>query len=421
MKIAIIGSGIAGLTAAYRLHKAHDIVLFEARDRLGGHTATVDVKLAEKHYQIDTGFIVFNDWTYPQFIKMMDEVGVQSRQSDMSFSVSCERTGLEFAGLDGKLELLNGLFAQRKNLLSPSYINMLLDIVRFNKVAVSDVENKQIDDSITLQEYVKKYRLSEFFRDYFLVPMACAIWSTPYKQMLDFPMRFMLPFMYKHGLLSVSQRPKWRTIVGGSSQYLAPLSAGFKHAIRLNTPVLGVSRNADSVEVLSAVGRESFDQVIFACHSDQCLQLLVDASDAERSVLEAIRYQNNAVVLHTDTSQLPKNPRAWASWNYKLTPGAENELPKLTYDMNRLMGIESRERFCVTLNNSQAIASEKILQRFDYAHPIFTQQGVDAQARWGEVNGVQRTWFCGAWWGKGFHEDAVLSANRVSDELALSP
>ncbi len=420
MKIAIIGSGIAGLTAAYRLHKHHDIAVFEAQDRLGGHTATVDVTLAGQQYKIDTGFIVFNDWTYPQFIKMMDEVGVKSRQSDMSFSVSCERTGLEFAGLDGKFELINGLFAQRKNLLSPSYINMLLDIVRFNKIAVSDVENNQIDNDITLQEYVKKYRLGVFFRDYFLIPMACAIWSTPYKQMLDFPMRFMLPFMYKHGLLSVSHRPKWRTIVGGSSQYIEPLSAGFKHAVRLNSPVLGVSRHRDAVEVLSAAGTESFDQVIFACHSDQCLKILVDASEVERSVLGAIGYQNNEVVLHTDVKQLPKNRRAWASWNYQLTPGAETELPKLTYDMNRLMGIESSERFCVTLNNTNAIADEKILQKFNYAHPIFTQRGVDAQARWSEVNGVQRTWFCGAWWGKGFHEDAVVSANRVSDELALS-
>ena len=238
--------------------------------------------------------------------------------------------------------------------------------------------------------------------------------------MLDFPMRFMLPFMYKHGLLSVSHRPKWRTIVGGSSQYIEPLSAGFKHAVRLNSPVLGVSRHRDAVEVLSAAGTESFDQVIFACHSDQCLKILVDASEVERSVLGAIGYQNNEVVLHTDVKQLPKNRRAWASWNYQLTPGAETELPKLTYDMNRLMGIESSERFCVTLNNTNAIADEKILQKFNYAHPIFTQRGVDAQARWSEVNGVQRTWFCGAWWGKGFHEDAVVSANRVSDELALS-
>lgn len=420
MKIAIIGSGISGLTAAYHLHKKHEVVVFEAQDRVGGHTATVDVTLDNQQYSIDTGFIVFNDWTYPQFIKMMNEVGVESQLSDMSFSVSCESTGLEFAGLDGKFNLINGLFAQRKNLLSPSYINMLLDIVRFNKIAISDVKNQQIDANISLQDYVKKYRLGAFFRDYYLIPMASAIWSTPFKQMLDFPMRFMLPFMYKHGLLSVNERPKWRTIVGGSSQYIGPLSAGFKHNIRLNTPVQSVRRHPDHVDVTFSGNTERFDHVIFACHSDQCLEILDEPNSAEQSVLEAVGYQSNAVVLHTDVSQLPKNPRAWASWNYRLTPGGENELPKLTYDMNRLMSIESQERFCVTLNNTDAIAPERILRKFAYSHPIFTQQGVDAQARWNEVNGGQRTWFCGAWWGKGFHEDAVVSAKRVVEALEFS-
>ncbi|MGJ8690593.1 MAG: NAD(P)/FAD-dependent oxidoreductase [Gammaproteobacteria bacterium] len=420
MKIAIIGSGISGLTAAYYLHKKHEVVIFEAQERIGGHTATVDVTLGDQQYSIDTGFIVFNDWTYPQFIKMMNEVGVGSQLSDMSFSVSCETTGLEFAGLDGKFNLFNGLFAQRKNLLSPSYINMLLDIVRFNKIAISDVKNQQIDPDISLQDYVKKYRLGVFFRDYYLIPMASAIWSTPFKQMLDFPMRFMLPFMFNHGLLSVNERPKWRTIVGGSSQYIGPLCAGFKHNIRLNTPVHNVRRYADHVDVSSLGNTERFDQVIFACHSDQSLEILEEPNAAEKSVLEAVGYQSNEVVLHTDVSQLPKNSRAWASWNYRLTPGGENELPKLTYDMNRLMSIESQERFCVTLNNTAAIAPERILRKFEYSHPIFTQQGVEAQARWHEVNGVQRTWFCGAWWGKGFHEDAVVSAKRVVEALEVS-
>ena len=418
MKIAIIGSGISGLTAAYYLHKHHEITLFEAEERLGGHTATVDVELDGRPYSIDTGFIVFNDWTYPRFIELMDEIGVQSRQSDMSFSVSCERTGLEFAGVDGRLSLLNGLFAQRRNLFSPTYINLLLDIVRFNKIAISDVENGLIDHSITLQNYVKKYRLSQGFRDFYLIPMASAIWSTPFTQMLDFPMRFMLPFMYRHGLLSVSNRPKWRTIVGGSSQYIAPLSAGFKDRIRLATPVLGVERCENHVQLRTQGGSEDFDHVILACHSDQSLSLLTDASPAERHTLQAIRYQPNEVVLHTDVGQLPRNRRAWASWNYRLTEGGESLLPKVTYDMNRLMGIEAQVRFCVTLNNSAAIAPEQILGRFDYAHPIFTLDGVDAQERWETINGQRRTWFCGAWWGKGFHEDGVVSARRVVDALS---
>ena len=420
MKIAIIGSGISGLTAAYYLHKTHDITLFEAEDRLGGHTATIDVEVGGRAHSIDTGFIVFNDWTYPKFIELMDEVGVESRQSDMSFSVSCERTGLEFAGVDGRLDLLNGLFAQRRNLLSPSYINLLLDIVRFNKIAIADVENGHIDHSITLQDYIKKYRLSKGFRDFYLIPMASAIWSTPFAQMLDFPMRFMLPFMYRHGLLSVSNRPKWRTIVGGSSQYIEPLSAGFRDRIRLSTPVLGVERFDDQVQVCTSAGNEGFDQVILACHSDQSLKLLTDVSAVERNTLEAIRYQANEVVLHTDIGQLPRNRRAWASWNYRLTEGGENLLPKVTYDMNRLMGIEAKERFCVTLNNSADIAPEHVLGRFDYAHPIFTHSGVEAQERWEAINGQCRTWFCGAWWGKGFHEDGVVSARRVVDALSTA-
>lgn len=417
MKIAIIGSGISGLSAAYYLHKQHDITLFEAEERLGGHTATVEVEVNGAGYAIDTGFIVFNDWTYPRFIALMDAIGVESRQSDMSFSVSCERTGLEFAGVDGKWQLFNGLFAQRRNLLSPRYLNMLLDIVRFNKIAIADVENQLIDHTITLREYVKKYRLSESFRDLYLIPMASAIWSTPFAQMLDFPMRFMLPFMYRHGLLSVNNRPKWRTIQGGSSSYIAPLSAGFKDRIRLASPVLSVEREEESVRVTTQAQSEHFDQIILACHSDQALHILKDASSVERQTLEAIRYQPNEVVLHTDVSQLPHNRRAWASWNYRLVEGGENALPKVTYDMNRLMGLYAREHFCVTLNNTAAIAPERILGRFEYAHPIFTLAGVDAQGRWEAINGKRRTWFCGAWWGKGFHEDGVQSAIRVVDAL----
>lgn len=420
MKIAIIGSGISGLTAAYYLHKQHDITVYEADTRLGGHTATVDVTLGGHSWSIDTGFIVFNDWTYPNFIRLMDEIDVASRQSDMSFSVSCERTGLEFAGVDGRLALLNGLFAQRSNLLSPTYIGMLLDIVRFNKQAVADVELDRIDRDITLRDYVAKHHLGKQFMEFYLIPMASAIWSTPIRQMYEFPMRFMLPFMYRHGLLSVSKRPKWRTIVGGSKSYIAPLSAGFSDRIRLGTPVTGISRQQDSVTVETAGQVETFDHVVLACHSDQALALLTDATQVESAILSAVRYQENDVVLHTDIGQMPTNSRAWASWNYRLRPGCEDALPVVTYDMNRLMGLDSPARVCVTLNNTAAIAPESILGRFNYAHPIFTQGGVDAQLRWNQVNGARRTWFCGAWWGKGFHEDGVVSAIRVADALGAS-
>lgn len=419
MKIAIVGSGIAGLTAAYKLHRQHDITVFEADDRLGGHTATVDVSVEGRQYAIDTGFIVFNDWTYPRFIELMNELGVQWRDSDMSFGVSCQTTGLEYAGVTGRFALYNGLFAQRSNLLSPSYISMLLDILRFNKQAISDFDNDRIPD-LQLQDYVKSMGLSDRFRDYYLIPMASAIWSTPFQRMLEFPVRFMVPFMVRHGLLNVHDRPRWRTLVGGSGAYLKPMSRGFAECIRLSTPVTGVERRADQVNVFTHGNVEQFDQVVLACHSDQSLTLLRDASADERNVLSAVRYQANDVVLHTDVAVMPDNKRAWASWNYCLTEDRSG-LPRVTYDMNRLMGITGKTRFMVSLNDSDRIDPARMLGRFNYAHPVFTRDAAQAQTQWSQVNGVRRTWFCGAWWGKGFHEDGVVSALRVSEALTAHP
>lgn len=415
MKIAIVGTGIAGLTAAYKLHQQHDITVFESADRLGGHTATIDVSVAGRSHAIDTGFIVFNDWTYPNFIALMNELGIQWRESDMSFGVSCQSTGLEYAGVNGRFALYNSLFAQRSKLLSPSYIGMLLDILRFNKQAISDYEQDRIPD-LVLHEYVKHMGLSEKFRDYYLVPMASAIWSTPFQRTLEFPVRFMVPFMVRHGLLSVHNRPRWRTLVGGSGVYLTPISTGFADKIRLSTPVTGIERQADQVKVSTPNSVEHFDQVVLACHSDQSLAILRDASADERSVLSAVSYQANDVVLHTDVSVMPDNKRAWASWNYYLTADRSG-LPRVTYDMNRLMGITGDTQFLVSLNDSDRIDPAKILGRFDYAHPVFTSAAAHAQTQWSLINGVQRTWFCGAWWGKGFHEDGVVSALRVSEAL----
>ncbi|MEX0739612.1 MAG: FAD-dependent oxidoreductase [Pseudohongiella sp.] len=415
MKIAIVGTGIAGLTAAYKLHDQHDITVFEADDRLGGHTATIDVTVDGRRYSVDTGFIVFNDWTYPGFITLMDELGVRWRDSDMSFGVSCQTSGLEYAGVSGRFAMYDGLFAQRRNLLSPSYISMLLDILRFNKQAISACEQGQIPD-LLLKDYVQHLGLSDKFRDYYLVPMASAIWSTPFRQMLEFPVRFMLPFMYAHGLLNVHNRPRWRTLVGGSSAYIKPMSAGFADRIRLSTPVLGLERSANHVTLYTNDSAEQFDQVVLACHSDQSLALLRDASADERDVLSAVRYQPNDVVLHTDTSVMPANRRAWASWNYYLTADRSG-LPRVTYDMNRLMGITGDSQFLVSLNDTDRIDAAKILGRFDYAHPVFSRDAAHAQTQWSLINGVQRTWYCGAWWGKGFHEDGVVSALRVAGAL----
>lgn len=415
MKIAIIGTGIAGLAAAYRLAPHHDITVYEASDRIGGHTATVDVTLAGKDYAIDTGFIVFNDWTYPNFIALMNELDVGWRDSDMSFGVQCQTTGLEYAGVSGRLAMYNSLFAQRRQLASPTFIKMLLQILRFNKQAIADVEADSIPDE-TLQAYLQRHHLSAAFAGYYLVPMTSAIWSTPFNDMLNFPVRFMLPFMYRHGLLNVHHRPRWRTLTGGSRAYLEPMSRSFADRIHLSTPVVDIRRHADRVTVTSSRGEADYDQVVLACHSDQSLAMLSDPTAAETEVLSAISYQPNDVVLHTDTRVMPENRRAWASWNYYL-PAERSGLPRVTYDMNRLMGIESPQRFLVSLNDTDRIASDRILGRFEYAHPVFTRKGADAQSRWSDINGG-RTWYCGAWWGKGFHEDGVVSALRVVDAIS---
>lgn len=416
LKIAIIGTGIAGLTAAYKLNPQHDITVFEAADRIGGHTATVDVELDGHAYKVDTGFIVYNDWTYPEFISLMNELNVQWRDSDMSFGVACDTTGLQYAGVTGQVAMYNSLFAQRKNLFSPSYIRMLLDILAFNKQAIAEVESDNIPD-MSLQQYIRHHGLGEMFRDYYLVPMCSAIWSTPFQQMYEFPMGFMLPFLYKHGLVNVHDRPRWRTLVGGSQAYLQPMTAQFADKIRLSCPVFSIVRSEQGVELRCAAGTEHFDQVILACHSDQALALLAEPSADELQILSSIRYQANDVVLHTDACVMPSNHRAWASWNYHLTADRSG-LPRLTYDMNRLMGIKGPHHFFVSLNHSDRIAPAKLIGRYDYAHPIFTRAGAEAQGRWAEINGVNRTWFCGAWWGKGFHEDGVVSALRVTDALS---
>jgi uncharacterized protein len=415
LKIAIIGSGIAGLTAAYKLSPQHEVVLFEAAERLGGHTATMDVSVAGESYQIDTGFIVFNDWTYPNFIALMTELGIGWRDSDMSFGVCCETTGLEYAGVSGHFAMYNSLFAQRKNLFSPAYLKMLLNIMAFNKQAIADVEADTVPD-LTLAEYVSRHGFGQMFTEYYLVPMTSAIWSTPFLQMLEFPMRFMLPFMYRHGLLNVHDRPRWRTLVGGSRAYLKPLTAGFADRIRLRCAVHGIGRHQNGVTVHSAAGTEEFDHVVLACHSDQALALLQDPSDAEASILSAVRYQPNDVVLHTDASVMPANRLAWASWNYYLRADRSG-LPSLTYDMNRLMGIQAPCQFLVSLNDTSRISAEKILGRYEYAHPVFSRDAARAQERWDEINSGH-TWYCGAWWGKGFHEDGVVSALRVAAAIS---
>ena len=409
-KIAIIGSGISGLACAHYLHRHDEVHVLEAADRIGGHTATVDVAMGGRRFAVDTGFIVYNDWTYPNFIALMDELGVSTRPTNMSFSFSDRDSGLEYAGSN-----LNTLFAQRANLMSPRFIGMLRDIVRFNRQSVEDLEQGSIDAAMTLGEYLQRGRYGTAFRDWYLVPMGSAIWSADTPVMMDFPLQFFVRFFRNHGLLNLRNRPQWRVIEGGSREYLKPLIAGYADRVRTGVRLSGVRRLEKGAELSYADGRrERFDRVVFACHSDQALALLQDASDAEQEILGAIPYQENDVVLHTDSRLLPRNERAWSSWNYLRRPGTERAT--LTYNMNILQGLDAPQTFCVTLNDTGAINPHKILGRFNYAHPVFTVAGMSAQQRWEEINGGS-TWFCGAYWRNGFHEDGVHSALQVAQGI----
>ncbi len=415
MKIAIIGSGIAGLTAAHHLHPEHEITLFEAGSHVGGHVDTHDVQLGDQHYAVDTGFIVFNHRTYPRFTELLAELDVASQPSDMSFAVSCQRGGLEYNGTS-----LNALFAQRGNLLKPRFWGMLRDILRFNREApklLAEIEQADVELSnqelkrpeLSLGDYLDQGGYGRHFRDYYILPMGAAIWSTDPALMLDFPARFFIRFFINHGLLSVTDRPQWRTIKGGSRSYVERLIAPFRARVRLNTPVRRLTRHADYVDLHLAAGSERFDAVFLACHSDQALALLADPTQAEREVLSAIPYQANEAVLHTDTTLLPKRKLAWAAWNYLMPDGPGGRVC-LTYDMNILQDIAAPETLCVTLNASERIDPAKVIARMTYHHPLFSLDGVAAQARQREINGTARTYYCGAWWGNGFHEDGVVSA-----------
>ena len=408
MKIAIIGSGISGLTAAYLLNRQHDISVFEASSWVGGHTHTVNVQVDGRDYAIDTGFIVFNDWTYPNFIALLKQLDVGFQPTEMSFSVCDPVSGVEYNGNN-----LNSLFAQRSNLLSPAFWGMLRDILRFNREAVDDLHQQRIASDLSLGNYLEQRGYGQRFIQQYIVPMGAAIWSMSLADMLNFPLQFFLRFFKNHGLLSVTDRPQWQVIKGGSSSYVAPLSASFAERIRLNCAVQRVERDASGVTIHSAAGRERFDKVVFACHSDQALQLLAEPSTAEQEILGALPYADNDVVLHTDTRLLPKRQLAWASWNYRLG-GPSNQPAALTYDMNILQGIDSPTTFCVSLNQTAAIDPSSILARYTYAHPQYSLAGVAAQARWQELLGANHSYFCGAYWANGFHEDGVVSGLRVA-------
>ena len=410
MRIAVIGSGISGMVAAYRLSREHEVTVFESDGRIGGHTHTVEVEHAGRAYAVDTGFIVYNDWTYPNFIALLDELQVPSQPSQMSFSVRCEKTGLEYNGTT-----FNSLFAQRRNFVRPSFLRMVADILRFNRQAPHLLKDGA--DRMSLGEYLQRGSYSRYFIEHYIVPMGAAIWSSRPVDMLSFPARFFVEFFSNHGFLTVNDRPAWRVIRGGSQEYVKHLTAPYAARIRLNTPVASLQRQPQKVMLRLKNGSvEQFDQVFVSCHSDQALKLLADPSRQEREILGAIPYQANEAVLHTDARLMPRRALAWAAWNYHL-PIEQYERVTVTYNMNILQSLAAPVQFLLTLNRSADVDPRRVLGSYVYHHPVYTREAVAAQKRRPEINGVRRTYYCGAYWRYGFHEDGVNSAVDSLEEF----
>ena len=409
MRIVIVGAGVAGLYAAWHLSKRHEVVLLEADDRLGGHADTHVVDEEGRERYIDSGFIVFNEQHYPLFTRWLKALGVEWETSDMSFGVSDAVSGLEY-----NATTLNRLFCQRRNLFSPRFYGMVSDMIRFYRQAPALLE--AIDDRVTLSEWLSDSGLGGMFADFHLMPMASALWSAPMGRVGEFPMRHLLAFMDNHGMLTLGRRVPWQTVTGGSRAYVKAASQ-CRARIATATPVREIARGTDRVRVRTDHDEIEADAVILACHSDQALRLLADASPTERAVLGTIAFQPNETVLHTDDSVLPVKGRARAAWNVR-RDGADHDQCRVSYYMNRLQNIDSRTDYIVSLNQADRIDPARVIVRRQYAHPVFTPAAVRAQQRWSDINGLRRTWFCGAWWGWGFHEDGVASARRVIDDLA---
>jgi predicted NAD/FAD-binding protein len=406
---AIIGSGVSGLTAAYLLSKKHNVTVFEKNDYIGGHTATVDVEKDGKSYAIDTGFIVFNDKTYPNYLALLAEIGIRKQATEMSFSVHNCHTGLEYNGHN-----LDTLFAQRRNIFKPTFWLLVKEILRFNKQCKKIFEQQNYIDDYSLGTFLRENNFSEFFAEHYILPMGAAIWSSSLAQMEDFEFRFFVQFFHNHGLLNIADRPQWYVIPNGSRSYLSPLCKPFKNNIKLNSNISGITRSEDKVHLhFTDSPSETFDEVIIACHSDQALALLNDASENEQAVLSAMPYSENSVVLHTDIKLLPNREKAWASWNYQLSQD-RSKAASVTYNMNILQGIESTDTFCVTLNQKEAIDPNTILREFTYHHPIFSTESIKAQKQRSLICGLNHTHFAGAYWHNGFHEDGVRSAVEVA-------
>ncbi|MBT6661813.1 MAG: NAD(P)-binding protein [Nitrospina sp.] len=413
MKIAIIGTGISGLTSAYLLSKEHSVHVYEAKDYIGGHVYTLPVHLNGTSYEIDTGFIVFNDRTYPNFNKLLNQINVLSQPTSMSFSVKCETTGLEYNGTS-----INGLFAQRLNLLKPSFLLMVKDILRFNRDAKIFL-NDSVEE-ITFGEFLKRGGYSNSLKNNYALPMASAIWSAKSKVIENANFRFFAQFFDNHGMLNVNDRPQWRVIKGGSKQYILKLIESFKNNIRINSPVDKIIRKNEGIEVVfNKQQKELYDRVIIGTHSDQALKMIENPSHEEREILSAIPYQTNVAHMHWDCSVLPKQKNAWASWNY-FKPNKLKDETTVTYYMNMLQSLNIPRNICVSLNMEEHINPKKIYKKIIYQHPVFTSQAILAQKRHKEIDGVDKIHFCGAYWGSGFHEDGINSALSVCKAFGRS-
>jgi predicted NAD/FAD-binding protein len=415
MRIAIIGSGISGSLAARLLSTRHEVSLFEANNYAGGHANTVDVSVFGKQYQIDTAFMVFNRKTYPNFCRLLQLLQVESQPSDMSFSVRCSGSGIEYQSSS-----LNGLFTQRRNCLRPTFWKMLRDILQFNRRANTAASVGELKDGQTVREFLRECHVGKPFVEQYLVPMAAAIWSARPQAILDFPADFMIGFFLNHGLLQLRNRPQWRTIKGGSRNYVAPLLQPLADALRLSQSVESIVRTHEGVWVHPTDGiPELFDEVVLATHADQTLKLLTDPTPSERAILSAFPYQSSQAVLHADTRLLPTHKRAWASWNYHVRRDNERAA-SVTYNLSHLQNLNSPSPILLTLNEADKIDRAKILRTFTYHHPAYSCASISAQTRFNEISGRNRTHFCGAYWGYGFHEDGVNSALAVARYFGIT-
>lgn len=414
-RIAVIGAGISGLASAYLLGRRYEVTLFEASDYAGGHTNTVEVTLNGLTHPVDTGFLVFNDRTYPNLISLFDELGVDTHPSEMSFSVSLDKGRLEWAGSD-----LNTVFAQRSNLFSPSFIGMLRDIMRFNSAAQRHLDMAEASQC-SVGGLLAQGGYGSTFQDNYLLPMASAIWSSAAADILNFPASTFLRFCANHGLLQVRDRPQWRTVVGGGREYVRRMVRSIPN-LRLNTPVLQVSRGDSGVSILTREGAEHFDAVVMATHAPETLRMLADPSEYERTLLGAVRYQKNVAMLHTDTSLLPRRRRVWSAWNYLGAHAANGSRPVcVSYLLNQLQPLPFSAPLVVTLNPINSPAPETQLSSFEYEHPILDLQAIAAQTQLASLQGVRNTWHAGAWTGYGFHEDGLKSALHIARSFGVSP